>query len=54
MLEVKYEGVSGNITMDENGDPIKAAAITAVTGGKTEFVKFVAAVSTSDYDEWAA
>jgi len=42
MQNIKFEGVSGNITMDKNGDPIKAAAITAVTGGKTEFVKFVA------------
>lgn len=41
MLKVKFEGVSGNITMDQNGNPIKAAAITAVKGGKTEFVKFV-------------
>jgi branched-chain amino acid transport system substrate-binding protein len=41
MLNVQYEGVSGNITMDEFGNPVKAAAITAVTGGTTEFVKFV-------------
>ena len=41
MLKVNYEGVSGNITMDRQGNPIKAAAITAVSGGKTEFVKFV-------------
>jgi branched-chain amino acid transport system substrate-binding protein len=41
MLKVKFEGVSGNITIDELGNPVKAAAITAVTGGKTEFVKFV-------------
>ena len=42
MLAVKYEGISGQITMDKNGDPIKAAAITKVTGGGYEFVKFVA------------
>jgi branched-chain amino acid transport system substrate-binding protein len=42
MLKVKVEGVSGEITFDDKGNPIKAAAITAVTGGKTEFVKFVA------------
>jgi len=42
MLKVKVEGISGEITMDEFGNPIKSAAITAVTGGKTEFVKFVA------------
>ncbi len=42
MQNINFEGVSGKITMDKNGDPIKAAAITAVTGGKTEFVKFVA------------
>jgi branched-chain amino acid transport system substrate-binding protein len=42
MLAVKYEGISGSITMDKNGDPIKAAAITQVTGGGYKFVKFVA------------
>jgi branched-chain amino acid transport system substrate-binding protein len=42
MLKVKVEGVSGEITMDQFGNPIKSAAITAVTDGKTEFVKFVA------------
>jgi branched-chain amino acid transport system substrate-binding protein len=42
MLKVKVEGVSGEITMDQFGNPVKAAAITAVTGDKTEFVKFVA------------
>jgi branched-chain amino acid transport system substrate-binding protein len=42
MLKVKVEGVSGEITMDQFGNPIKAAAITAVKDGKTEFVKFVA------------
>jgi branched-chain amino acid transport system substrate-binding protein len=42
MQKINFEGVSGKITMDEFGNPIKAAAITGVTGGKTEFVKFVA------------
>ena len=42
MLAVKYEGISGQITMDKNGDPSKAAAITQVTGGGSKFIKFVA------------
>lgn len=42
MLNVKVEAVSGQITMDPNGNPVKAAAITGIAGGKTEFIKFVA------------
>lgn len=42
MLKVKVEGVSGEITMDQNGNPVKSAAITGIANGKKEFVKFVA------------
>lgn len=41
MLTVKVEGISGEIVMNENGDPIKAAAITQVKDDKFNFVKFV-------------
>ncbi len=41
MLTVKVEGISGEIVMNEFGDPIKAAAITQVKEGKFNFVKFV-------------
>lgn len=41
MLTVKVEGISGDIVMNEFGDPIKAAAITQVKDGKFNFVKFV-------------
>ncbi len=39
---IEYEGVAGIITFDEEGDPIKTAAINRIVGGKIEFVKFVA------------
>ena len=43
MQAIKIETVSGTITFaKESGDPIKSAAINHVTGGKIEFVKFVA------------
>jgi branched-chain amino acid transport system substrate-binding protein len=42
MAAIKYEGVSGVITFDSQGDPIKTAAINQVTGGKIVFYKFVA------------
>ena len=42
MLTITVEGISGNIKMNETGDPIKSAAVSQVKGGKFEFVKFVA------------
>jgi len=42
MASIEYEGVAGSIKFNEEGDPIKTAAINQVTGGKIEFVKFVA------------
>jgi len=43
MAAIKIETVSGEITFGkDSGDPIKTAAINHVTGGKMEFVKFVA------------
>jgi branched-chain amino acid transport system substrate-binding protein len=42
LMETQYEGVAGSIVYNEYGDPQKTAAINHVTGGKVEFVKFVA------------
>jgi len=42
LQNVDYEGVAGSIVFNEFGDPQKTAAINMVTGGKIEFVKFVA------------
>ncbi|MBC7263888.1 MAG: ABC transporter substrate-binding protein [Chloroflexi bacterium] len=42
MAAIKYEGVSGEITFDKNGDPVKKAAIIKIEGGKPVFYKFVA------------
>jgi branched-chain amino acid transport system substrate-binding protein len=42
MQNIKFEGVSGNITFDNKGDPIKSAALTAIKDGKLELVRFVA------------
>ncbi|MBC7235949.1 MAG: transporter substrate-binding domain-containing protein [Chloroflexi bacterium] len=42
MAAIRYEGVSGDITFDEHGDPIKKAAIIKIEGGKPTFYKFVA------------
>ncbi len=42
LANIEFEGVAGKITFDENGDPIKTAAIIHITGGKKEFLKFVA------------
>jgi branched-chain amino acid transport system substrate-binding protein len=42
MAKIQVEGVSGDITFDENGDPIKKAAIIKVEGGQKVFYKFVA------------
>jgi len=42
LQNIHYEGVAGTIVFNEVGDPQKTAAINHVTGGKVEFVKFVA------------
>jgi branched-chain amino acid transport system substrate-binding protein len=42
LQNIEYEGVAGSIVFNEFGDPQKTAAINHVTGGKVEFVKFVA------------
>jgi branched-chain amino acid transport system substrate-binding protein len=42
LAAIEFEGVAGDIRFDENGDPIKKAAISHITGGEVEFVRFVA------------
>ncbi len=42
LAAIQFEGVAGEIRFDEVGDPIKKAAISHITGGEIEFVKFVA------------
>lgn len=42
MEAIKFQGVSGDITFDAQHNPIKKAAIIKITGGKTQFFKFVA------------
>ena len=42
MAALQFEGVSGDITFDERGDPVKKAAIIKVEGGQKVFYKFVA------------
>ncbi|MHB1317788.1 MAG: ABC transporter substrate-binding protein [Anaerolineae bacterium] len=42
MSAVEYDGVSGKITFNEFGDPVKTAAVIKIEGGKTVFYKFVA------------
>jgi branched-chain amino acid transport system substrate-binding protein len=42
LAAIEFEGVAGDIRFDENGDPIKKAAISHITDGEIEFVKFVA------------
>jgi branched-chain amino acid transport system substrate-binding protein len=42
LQNIEYEGVAGSIVFNDVGDPQKTAAINQVTGGKVEFVKFVA------------
>jgi branched-chain amino acid transport system substrate-binding protein len=42
MAAINYDGVSGAITFNEFGDPVKTAAIIKIEGGKTVFYKFVA------------
>jgi branched-chain amino acid transport system substrate-binding protein len=39
---IEFEGVAGVITFNEEGDPIKTAAINQVTGGEFQFVKWIA------------
>jgi len=52
LAAIQFEGVAGEIRFDEVGDPIKKAAISHITGGKIEFVKFVApAVTTTEEPE---
>ncbi len=41
LAAIKMDGVSGTITFDQNHNPIKAAAILHVTGGKVEFAETV-------------
>ena len=41
MAALEYEGVSGQITFDERGDPIKEAAIIKMVNGEHTFYKFV-------------
>ncbi|MFP4393826.1 MAG: ABC transporter substrate-binding protein [Anaerolineales bacterium] len=42
LAAIEFEGIAGDIRFDEYGDPIKKAAISHITGGQIEFVKFVA------------
>ena len=42
LAAISCEGVAGQITFNEEGDPIKSAAINKVTADGFEFVKFVA------------
>lgn len=42
MSALRYEGVSGDITFDEQNNPVKKAAINRIEGGEMVFYKFVA------------
>ncbi|MEA3377928.1 MAG: ABC transporter substrate-binding protein [Chloroflexota bacterium] len=42
LAAIEFEGVAGDIRFDEYGDPIKKAAISYISDGEIEFVKFVA------------
>ncbi len=42
MAGIEFEGVAGVITFNEEGDPIKTAAIIQIKDGQSQFVKFVA------------
>jgi hypothetical protein len=42
MAGIEVEGVAGNIKFNEEGDPIKTAAIIQIKDGEKQFVKFVA------------
>ena len=39
MAAIKYEGVSGDITYDEQHNPVKNAAIVKIEGGKTDLLQ---------------
>lgn len=41
VADVAYEGVTGEITFDRYGDPLKRAAVVKIEGGETELVQFV-------------
>ncbi len=51
LAAIEFEGVAGDIKFDENGDPIKKAAISHITGGEIEFVKFVAPADAPEAEE---
>ncbi|MBN1937497.1 MAG: ABC transporter substrate-binding protein [Anaerolineae bacterium] len=42
MSGIEVEGVSGKVTFNDEGDPIKTAAIIQITGGEKVFYKFFA------------
>ncbi len=42
MANIQFEGVSGDITFDEFGDPVKSAAIIKIENGERVFYRFVA------------
>jgi len=42
MAAIRFEGVSGDITFDAFGNPVKKAAIVKIVDGKPTFFKFVA------------
>jgi branched-chain amino acid transport system substrate-binding protein len=42
MAGIQFEGVAGEITFNDEGDPIKTAAIIQIKDGQSQFVKFVA------------
>jgi branched-chain amino acid transport system substrate-binding protein len=42
MAGIEFEGVAGEITFNDEGDPIKTAAIIQIKDGQSQFVKFVA------------
>jgi branched-chain amino acid transport system substrate-binding protein len=42
MAAIKFNGVSGEISFDQNHNPVKKAAIIKIQGGKPTFYKFVA------------
>ena len=42
LAETQFDGVTGEITFDKEGDPIKTAAIVHITDGRKTFVKFIA------------
>ncbi len=41
MANIRFEGVSGDITFDEFGNPVKKAAIVRIVNGEREFFRFV-------------